>query len=207
MGKDPGPEKSGKTRYAVIRRRARPVASSTATVEILPSLKDAIADDSEVSDSSSEADDEGEGHDEDRPRFITPAISLDPPLPTELVEIPGNVDTQPEAEPPVPPSNSIPSETKPEESNRAPPPGPITLPSTPLNPDKGKESAPIPTQNLEHTGGSSILYKTFSSLWPPTSRNSVEFDDPVNDAEHIFRDASMIVRVDEFTSSIALALK
>jgi 1-phosphatidylinositol-3-phosphate 5-kinase len=51
-------------RYAVIRgRRARPVASSLATVEILDSVKHAIQDESESSDSS-EADDEG-GDDED----------------------------------------------------------------------------------------------------------------------------------------------
>jgi 1-phosphatidylinositol-3-phosphate 5-kinase len=51
-------------RYAVIRgRRALPVASSLATVEVLDSVKDAIQDESESSDSS-EADDEG-GDDED----------------------------------------------------------------------------------------------------------------------------------------------
>ncbi len=51
-------------RYAVIRgRRARPVASSLATVEVLDSVKDAIQDESESSDSS-EADDEG-GDEED----------------------------------------------------------------------------------------------------------------------------------------------
>jgi len=51
-------------RYAVIRgRRARPVASSLATVEVLDSVKDAIQDESESSDSS-EADDEG-GDDEE----------------------------------------------------------------------------------------------------------------------------------------------
>ena len=205
MGREPGPERSGKTRYAVIRRRVRPVASSTATVEILPSLQDAIADDSEVSDSSSEADDEGEGHEEERPR--PPDSTLLPSLPIETVEVPDTVNPQPEALPPVPPANSIPSETKAEESGQALPSAPIAPPSTPYSRDKGKEMLPTPAPNPGDTGGGSLLYKTISSLWPPTSRNSVEFDDPVNDAEHIFRDASMIVRVDEFTSSIALALK
>ncbi|OBZ68491.1 1-phosphatidylinositol 3-phosphate 5-kinase FAB1, partial [Grifola frondosa] len=52
-------------RYAVIRgKRARPVASARAKVEVLESIKDAIKDESESSDSS-EADDEGDGDDED----------------------------------------------------------------------------------------------------------------------------------------------
>ncbi|KAJ7844258.1 hypothetical protein B0H14DRAFT_2777075 [Mycena olivaceomarginata] len=50
-----------KTRYAIIRgRRARPVASARAKVEVLDTVKDAIKDESDSSDSSGEADDEGD---------------------------------------------------------------------------------------------------------------------------------------------------
>ncbi|KAF7307270.1 1-phosphatidylinositol-3-phosphate 5-kinase [Mycena indigotica] len=55
-----------KTRYAIIRgRRARPVASARAKVEVLDSVKDAIKDESDTSESSSEADDEGDENEEE----------------------------------------------------------------------------------------------------------------------------------------------
>ncbi|KAG5220971.1 1-phosphatidylinositol-3-phosphate kinase [Salix suchowensis] len=64
-----------KTRYAVIRgKKARPVASARAKVEILESIKDVVQDDeSEGLNSSSEADDEGEG-DEDRNEHGKPSL-------------------------------------------------------------------------------------------------------------------------------------
>ncbi|KAF8910046.1 hypothetical protein CPB84DRAFT_1812789 [Gymnopilus junonius] len=168
-----------KTRYAVIRgKRARPVASARAKVEVLESVKDAICDDSESSDSSSEADDEDEGNDEDR-------------RPTPAPEVNQGQETM--AMLPPPPS------------------GEISMPSSPsLTYLKSKQDAaltPPPDLELGGTGTErhSIL-KALSGFWPQPTRYSFEVDDPMNDPEHIFRDSSMVVRLDEPTSIIALAL-
>jgi 1-phosphatidylinositol-3-phosphate 5-kinase len=57
------------------------------------------------------------------------------------------------------------------------------------------------------------ILKALSGFWlqpPPQSRRrgcELEGDDIMSDPEHIFRDSSMVVRTDEPTSIIALALK
>ncbi|KAJ7654729.1 hypothetical protein B0H17DRAFT_1266831 [Mycena rosella] len=199
-----------KTRYAIIRgRRARPVASARAKVEVLDSVKDAIKDESDSSDSSSEADDEGDGNVEE-----TKTVP-------ELVQ-----QSSPESEAPIPeitvktapPLESFPTVMEPQAATevaipRLPPPGPLTLPPSPFLSsfkDYGNTLTPPPT-DLDLANGTerNSILKTLSGFWlqqPPTSRSPFEGDDPMNDPEHIFRDSSMVVRTDEPTSIIALAL-
>ncbi|KAJ7665304.1 hypothetical protein DFH06DRAFT_1186961 [Mycena polygramma] len=198
-----------KTRYAIIRgRRARPVASARAKVEVLDSVKDAIKDESESSDSSSEADDEGDGNVEE-----TKTVS-------ELIQ----QQSSPESDPPIPdvtvntapPVDSFPSSVEPrvaaeDPAPRLPPPGPLSLPPSPFLSsfkDYGNMLTP-PPHDLDLAGGTerNSILKALSGFWQtPASRSPFETDDPMNDPEHIFRDSSMVVRTDEPTSIIALAL-
>jgi 1-phosphatidylinositol-3-phosphate 5-kinase len=66
---------------------------------------------------------------------------------------------------------------------------------------------------LEHgpTGTERVsILKAISGLWlqqQSRNREALDAEDPMNDPEHIFRDSSMVVRTDEPTSIIALALK
>lgn len=208
-------------RYAVINRgrRARPVASARAKVEILDSVKDAVRDESDSSDSSSEADDEGEGDDES-PEAASKASdsfgSLPPQVDSETqsiilatespmemeMNIPEVVHTEPS--PQRKPTFLLPVEESLEPPSM--PPSPI-MPSTPAHPARPL-SPPVEDTNNER---SSIL-KALTGLWPqpvPQSRFRSESDaeDLIVDPEHIFRDSSMVVRTDEPTSIIALALK
>ena len=199
-------------RYVVIRgKRARPVASARAKVEILESIKDAINDESESSDSS-EADDEGDGSDKDRRTAdkTTPEPSKEDALPEPECAIPLPA---PLITPPViatPPEDAHGPQMTSESPEEAPmthtsPILPISKPenASPLPPEMELEPGPTNTERL------SIL-KAISGLWPQQpSRNREGFDaeDPMSDPEHIFRDSSMVVRTDEPTSIIALALK
>ncbi|PPQ76989.1 hypothetical protein CVT25_014806 [Psilocybe cyanescens] len=200
-----------KSRYAVIRgKRARPVASARAKVEVLDSVKDAIRDDSESSDSSSEADDEDEGNDEDQSVATTSVEKL--PAKNE------NAPTEP-ASKPIPTIDLASSEHLPlglgqeETTPSLPPPGQISVPSSPFLSAtiRNKQDATLtpPPSDFELAGSgterNSIL-KALSGFWPQPTRHSVEGDDPMSDPEHIFRDSSMVVRLDEPTSIIALAL-
>ncbi|KAK7063831.1 1-phosphatidylinositol-3-phosphate 5-kinase [Favolaschia claudopus] len=202
-----------KTRYAVIRgRRARPVASARAKVEILDSVKDAIKDESDSSDSSSEADDEGDGNVEEEPtKTVSELVEQLPPPdpePTPVAPLPEVTETAPtpetkphslpEVEPPI---------ASPELATRSPRPGPLELPPSPfLSSFKDALSAPPELDLGIGTERNSIL-KAISGFWQtPSSRSPFEDNDPMNDPEHIFRDSSMIVRTDEPTSIIALAL-
>lgn len=203
-------------KYAVIRSRpARPVVFARAKVEVLDSVKDAIADDSESSDPSSEADDEDEGNDEERP--VAPISPRQPPT---SADDSNNRPFQPEN--PVPEVNPLievipsppyvssgPGAQTSEATIRLAPPGQITLPSSPfLRAVKSKHDLPLtpPTSEIDSTERISIL-KALSGFWQQPARSSIEVDDPTNDPEHIFRDSSMVVRLDEPTSIIALALK
>ncbi|THH30631.1 hypothetical protein EUX98_g3545 [Antrodiella citrinella] len=217
-------------RYAVIRgRRARPVTSARAKVEILDSIKDAIKDESESSDSSSEADDEGGDEDEaqeDAEQSSLPSASASDTLhvtesPETGAEDSSGLDTTPMPTVEVQPSSSdeATTEVKSDNSLRPPeaaqasvispvssvPPSPAILPMhlTPL-------TSPPPELDIGTTGAerqSSIL-KALSGFWPQTQTTSraPDNDDPMADPEHIFRDSSMVVRTDEPTSIIALAL-
>lgn len=199
-------------RYAVIRgRKVRPVASSRATVAVLESIKDAIKDDSDISDSSSEADDEGGDEDEGRkstdkatessPEQSTTlpviAVPKDPvtaadPHPVQEMGAPAPLTSTPPLSPPI--------------AQRSFPPSPF------LNSGPGTNLPPTPpTLSLEDlTGRGSIFRQALSGLWPPQlppKRVELDNEDPLNNPEHIFRDSSMVVRTDEPTSIIALALK
>jgi 1-phosphatidylinositol-3-phosphate 5-kinase len=202
-------------RYAVIRgRRARPVASSLATVEVLDSVKDAIQDESESSDSS-EADDEG-GDEED--------TNKSPDKDKISPEATGTVPTQGTNEP----KDSVPAQ--PPEPNASPSPGnsqgvcsesPLisrrsTLTSGPSSPSLSSSIDPkvpisSPLYDLDYGAPGHERHsflKALSGFWPQNvPHRGDEPDDPIGDPEHIFRDSSMVVRTDEPTSIIALALR
>ncbi|KAH7886184.1 hypothetical protein F5I97DRAFT_2026417 [Phlebopus sp. FC_14] len=201
-------------RYAVIRgRKARPVASSRATVEVLDSIKDAIRDESDESDSSSEADDEGGDEDEGRKSSDKATIESSPEQSTTLpvVTVQESVDTTPV---PVPTheDQQFPS------SSPLPPPAsdleaPRSLPPSPFLHAVPPEANPPPTPpaaSLDDVAGRrSVFGRAIQGLWAtqfPSRRVELENEDPLNDPEHIFRDSSMVVRTDEPTSIMALAL-
>jgi 1-phosphatidylinositol-3-phosphate 5-kinase len=213
-------------RYAVIRgKRARPVASARARVEILESVKDAIMDESESSDSSSEADDEG-GDEDDGKKTTDQATTESSPessstLPQEPVQHESDVakttlSTEDIAAPQtddVSPSQ-IPNEL--EQQGHSPlalEPHRDAANSLPPSPFLNNNSSVTPPMSdLDSGTDRNSIFKAFSGFWPPqlpSSRIRVELDgeDPMSDPEHIFRDSSMVVRTDEPTSIIALALK
>ncbi|KAF9451376.1 hypothetical protein P691DRAFT_724173 [Macrolepiota fuliginosa MF-IS2] len=203
-----------KGRYNIIRgKRARPVASARAIVEVLDSVKDALRDDMD-SDSSSEADDEGDGI-EYGPSFIPPVHTEVPPTAT----VPETSGDTAESEAVIP-SDVVPVTTPllptfpehPNKDNTRPPlpatapPESLSLPPSPLFPPVRSDVMTSPASDLElppSTGQS--IFRALSEFWQP-SRHPIELDDPMSDPEHIFRDSSMIVRTDEPTSIIALAL-
>ncbi|KAH7906473.1 hypothetical protein BJ138DRAFT_1071661 [Hygrophoropsis aurantiaca] len=209
-------------RYAVIRgRKPRPVASSRATVEVLDSIKDAIKDESESSDSSSEADDEGGDEEESKKITDKPLVESSPEQSTTLptvtvqasspnvvpVELPTKKETS-EAQP----NSSLPDSSLTAVTEHEPP---RSLPSSPfLAPIPAGQPSTPPVSEVENiTGGTernSIFKAALSGLWPSQfpqpRRTEAEADDPMSDPEHIFRDSSMVVRTDEPTSIIALAL-
>lgn len=196
-------------RYAVIRgKRPRPVASARATVEILDSIKDAIKDESESSDSS-EADDEGEGDDQG---CHVPVAKCMPEAPLEIQAIPEPAveNTAPLPHSP-PPEDVLPSQDI--VDMPAQPPAVLihSPPSSPSPTSKPSKHQSQPSSDLDVPGGPEFpsILKAISGLWLQQSRNRVDFeaDDPTSDPEHIFRDSSMVVRTDEPTSIIALALK
>jgi 1-phosphatidylinositol-3-phosphate 5-kinase len=198
--------------YTVIRgKRARPVVSARAKVRVLESLKDAIGDDSESSDSSSEADDEdegNEGNEEERP--LDPAVEKSP---------------EPDPSSSEPTSKTVPSVDSfptinlnhPPESHDAgdiphiSPPGRVHSPPSPfLSAVKTKNEATLtpPTSDQEigaNGAEKNSILKALSGLWPQPARQGDDL--MMNDPEYIFRDSSMVVRIDEPTSIIALALE
>ncbi|TFY83433.1 hypothetical protein EWM64_g586 [Hericium alpestre] len=201
-------------RYAVIRgRRARPVASARAKVEILDSVKDAIMDESESSDSSSEADDEGGDEEETRKSSEKPSPEASGTLPAVVVDAASEPSTEPQSAPPTSPALSKVEETPAESSGSARDEANSVPPSPFLSSVfSSKEPVSPPATDLDvgpqerHS-----LLKALSGFWPqqiPQPRSRMEFDgeDPMTDPEHIFRDSSMVVRTDEPTSIIALAL-
>jgi len=200
-----------KSRYAVIHgKRARPVASARAKVQVLDSLKDAIGDDSESSDSPTEADDEDDGNEEERP--LDPAVEKQPPDSEHISSEPTD-ETVPLADP-FPIINLNPPNTHDaRDTAHVSPPGQIHSPPSPfLSAVKTKNDAtltpPASDQELGGNGAERIsILKALSGFWPQPTRHSIEGDDPMSDPEHIFRDSSMVVRIDEPTSIIALALK
>ena len=210
-------------RYAVIRgKRARPVATARAKVEILESIKDVMKDDDESSESgSSEADDEGGGDEDDNgadERSPKESQVLPPPSGTNGSEgssqlIPGldpNTSNGQDEEQPVivldaPKEDKLIEHPVPEVRilNSVPPsPALQPIPSTPaISPPELELAGPA--------GERTSILKTLAGFWPQQTQiaRQNDNDDPMSDPEHIFRDSSMVVRTDEPTSIIALALK
>ncbi|KAI5124133.1 hypothetical protein M0805_000944 [Coniferiporia weirii] len=205
-------------RYAVIRgRRARPVASSRATVEVFDSVKDAIKDVSDVSDSSSEADDEDEGDDEGEASTKKAAMSMAPdrgPKPLvdaesydndSLLRVVPTVEVAPEI------SASLGTASDPRTGKED---TPTAASSTPLQTDSLIfTSCDTPPPSDMEAGQAALerpstIMKALSGFWPNHARNHFDFEseDLLADPEHIFRESSMVVRTDEPTSIIALAL-
>jgi 1-phosphatidylinositol-3-phosphate 5-kinase len=195
-------------RYAVIRgKRARPVASARAKVEILDSIKDAIKDESESSDSS-EADDEGDG---DEPGHLSTNKSNPE---TSQEDRPVTPEVAPETAPSLP---SLPPPTEdaakePLDVPHQPPAISVSSPPSPMLPTTRPSDHPTHSPSEPDIGPGTELpsiLKAISGLWLQQSRHRGDFeaDDPTSDPEHIFRDSSMVVRTDEPTSIIALALK
>ncbi|KAI5998021.1 hypothetical protein EDD15DRAFT_2243092 [Pisolithus albus] len=187
-------------RYAVIRgRKPRPVASSEAKVDVQP-IKDAIKEDTDLSDSSSEADDEGGDEDEARKSSEKITTESSPEQSQTLPQVMTQEDASPEPQPnepalarsstpPLPPTSIVP------EHARSLPPSPF-LEAEP----SGQPAPPTPpTISLDDIRGS--IYRLLS-----IRRADLECEDTLDDREHIFRGSSMVVHTDEPTSIIALAL-
>ena len=193
--------------YTVIRgKRARPVVSARARVRVLNSLKD---DDSESSDSSSEADDEdegNEGNEEERPLDLAVKNS---PEPEHISSEPTSKTVDPS-----PTINLNPPDTHDAgEISHVSPPVQIHSPPSPfLSATKTKYDTTLtPPTSDQELGANGIeknsILRALSGFWPQPVRHSIEGDDSMGDPEHIFRDSSMVVRIDEPTSIIALALE
>jgi 1-phosphatidylinositol-3-phosphate 5-kinase len=212
-------------RYAVIRgRRPRPVASARAKVEILDSVKDAVRDESESSDSSSEADDEGDSDDENPEATskvsdsfgslpgvtseTSPVLTTESPVEIaatseetkELSEVDESLETQ--VSRPLLPVNEC------NEQITSVSPFPV-MSTTPLN--QPRPFSPILLDAEVGGNERSSILKALTGLWPQPApsrfRQDPDVEDLITDPEHIFRDSSMVVRTDEPTSIIALALK
>ena len=199
--------------YTVIRgKRARPVVSARAKVRVLNSLKDAIGDDSESSDSSSEADDEDEGNEGNEEERTLDLAVKKPPEPENISSEPTS-KTVPSVDP-FPTINLNPPDSHDAgDISHVSPPVQIQSPPSPfLSATKTKYDATLtpPTSDQEiganGTEKNSIL-RALSGFWPQPVRHSMEGDDSMGDPEHIFRDSSMVVRIDEPTSIISLALE
>ncbi|KAF9075022.1 hypothetical protein BDP27DRAFT_1443955 [Rhodocollybia butyracea] len=204
MGRD---AERSKSRYNVIRtgRRARPVASARAKVEVLESVQIAIKDDDEssISDSSSEADDEGEDHDEGK-TVAELVEQTESPVSEETSQEATLNTTPPGAESP----GVLPSTLAPPESTPLPSSG-ISVPPSPFLRTEHSVSATPPHSDVEAPIERNSILKAISGFWlqpPPMTRSALDNDDLMGDPEHIFRDSSMVVRTDEPTSIIALAL-
>ena len=218
-------------RYAVIRggRKPRPVASARAKVEILDSVRDVVKDEeSESPSESSEADDEGEGDDDTpvpRPKKNDSMNSTTsrPETGSDVVpvtESPVEIETgeAPSSSGAVQEPMGIPAATPLRTVNKA---AESTLPSTSTSPTVF--TSPLPSSTRPHTsyaptdteavgGERNSIFRALTGFWPgqaPQSRlrSQSDVEDLMADPEHIFRDASMVVRTDEPTSIIALALK
>jgi len=219
-------------RYAVIRggRKPRPVASARAKVEILDSVRDAVKDEEpESSSESSEADDEGEGEDDapvpvpkksDSVNSTTSRPETEPDEVAPVTESPAEIETGKTPPPtdagkdPVGVPDSTPLRTVNEAAESA-------LPSTstsptvftnPLPPSTRPYTSYVPTDAETGASERNSIFRALTGFWPgqaPQSRFRSESgaEDLMADPEHIFRDASMVVRTDEPTSIIALALK
>ncbi|KAH6916651.1 1-phosphatidylinositol-3-phosphate 5-kinase, partial [Coprinopsis sp. MPI-PUGE-AT-0042] len=209
---------AAKSKYTVLRgKRARPVVNTRAKVEILTSIKDIIADDeSEGSNSeSSEADDEGDDlEDVDRP---PPSKKKGkPPIPqitkTSASAEPTPPATEPTLDSPKPAEPKVDSaaetssiNTEPVSATPAPSEPPSVPPSPFLAPGRPRRGEMPHLSDTEGGPGekSSFIRWTINLLSLDQSTEDL-YGDP--ESEHIFRDSAMVVRFNEPTSFIALAL-
>ena len=200
-------------RYAVIRgRRARPVApTAKVRVEVLDSIKDAIEDEEE-SDSSDSDEADDEGHDEDsnlakdfelsKPDAPSRPYTESADLVSSAAEPPGKPTDEDDRAAVV---NALQTD-KPQEPSTTLEARPISAVSVPAPTTPAASPPEIetgPTNDQRHS-----ILKTLAGFWPQQNQAiRQDGDDPMSDPEHIFRDSSMVVRTDEPTSIIALALK
>ncbi|KAF5332625.1 hypothetical protein D9611_005067 [Ephemerocybe angulata] len=191
-------------------RGARPVASSKAKVEVLKSM-DAInsepEEEEEGADSSSEADDEADGMEEERGAPKRDQKATKPPKPEEDPETP--LPETPAEDKATTPSTASTVEG-PEVTLEVVAPPPPDTPETPdinssiqsLGPARPKREHPRtpPMSDNEYGQTRNSILNALSGFWTL----AMDQDDPFRDPEHIFSD--MVVRLDEPTSIIALAL-
>jgi len=211
-------------KYTVLRlggKRARPVAAAPAKVEVLDSIKDVIRDESESSDSSSEADDEGDGDEETHPT-AEPKSPIEKSKPTDYEAgdrapsedpVPDKVGlTSTQGETPIAPGATTTEDTAETGSESA------VIPVPPVSQDQVPLQSPLldavksktdpltpPMSDMENGIERNSILKALTGLWPQQPHQVI--DDAFGDPEHIFRDSDMVVRLDEPTSIIALALK
>ena len=218
-------------RYAVIRggRKPRPVASARAKVEILDSVRDVVRDEeSESSSESSEADDEGEGEDDTPAPAPKKSDSMNST--TSRPETGSEVDPVTESPAEIETGEALPSTVVAQEPRGTSTTKPLrtvneaaesalpsvstspTLFTNPLPPSARPYTSYVPTDAETGAGERNSILRALTTFWPgqaPQSRfrSGSDVEDLMADPEHIFRDASMVVRTDEPTSIIALALK
>lgn len=190
--------------YNVIRgKRARPVTSAHARVVILPSVQDAIKDETDVSDASSEADDEADANEEDLHKPSRELATTENP---DIPPIDASATTTEDIALLVP-SVQPEAEILLDANVAKQPPGPVQHPPSPVL-DSSKPKPESLTSDLETLPGGSF-FRTLSGLLlqQPLTKQKIEIDESMNDPEYIYNDSSMIVRTDEPTSIIALALE
>jgi 1-phosphatidylinositol-3-phosphate 5-kinase len=199
--------------YSVIRgRRARPVTTARARVQVLESVKDAIYDEPDSSDSS-EADSE-DNNEADEEEDVGPNKIDAPSQASTEVQVGATTEaTLVTDETPMPSTEvegqelTVPA-TKPHASGQEPL---LTAPPSPFLASLPGLRQPPPDLDLGGPSERHSILRALSGFWGQQpfqrSRLDVEGDDPMVDPEHIFRDSSMVVRTDEPTSIIALALK
>ncbi|EFI28703.1 1-phosphatidylinositol-3-phosphate 5-kinase [Coprinopsis cinerea okayama7 len=200
-----------KGKYAVLRgKRARPVVNARAEVKVIR-LEDIISDESDDSDPNDEvADDErdGDGDAEDELPFK--------PARKKQQTVDSTEETQPAPEIPkvettAPPATDDAAAPDTTEHATQPPESQEIVSSKPasplLPPTEPKRDAPVtpPVSDMEGPDKMPSFLKAVSTFLTQ-SHNFFELDDPFGDLEHIFRDSAMVVRLDEPTSIIALAL-
>ncbi|KAF8305006.1 hypothetical protein DL93DRAFT_2144921 [Clavulina sp. PMI_390] len=206
-------------RYAAMKgRKARPVASARAKVEVFSDIKDmrdAVMDD-ESSDSSSEADDEDEGEgDDDADQLTSSDPKIDEPNPP--APIVDQADPVPLGDEVDPPAHSISVGVIPATPDPVPlelPPSPTSAPAdavsvkskTSTSSDRsGDEPLPVYPDSMSATESTSSMIGTVSNWWR-SAHTAIPLQYPFSSAEHVFAENTITVREDEPTSIISFTL-
>ncbi|EJU00051.1 hypothetical protein DACRYDRAFT_117647 [Dacryopinax primogenitus] len=194
-------------------RRARPLATTQAKIQVFDNVKDAIRDESDSESSDSEADDEDDGEED-----ATAAPSEVGPMPVPVIQTqaasPKKVAT-PFASTVLPAENPIICAMNASVQDIPPSPGPSQT-SSPTSPEPAPSiTQSVSTQISEADLVSSAekhpsLLKTINAamgLWPGSRPGDwPPLDYPSSSLEHIFADSTIIIREDEPTSIISFAL-